>query len=82
MKKINKTFAFIFGMVCIIGMFAVVLLFHAFDKATTFPVGSFLTAVVGLVTSYMGIEVVNNGVRGKCFEERVAKLDAENRGIK
>jgi len=77
-KKISKGFAFIFGMICIIGMFTAILLLHAFGLALNFPVGLFLTAVVGLVTSYMGIDVANNAARGKYFNEGVAKLDAEN----
>jgi len=78
MKKLSKSSAFVFGMICIIGMFAAILLLHAFDRALDFPVGLFLTAVVGLVTSYMGIDVANNAARGKYFNEGVAKLDAEN----
>jgi hypothetical protein len=80
MKKISKGGAFIFGMVSILVMFAAILTLSAFEIATTFPVGLFLTAVIGLVTSYMGIDVVNNGVRGKCFRQEVADLDAKERG--
>jgi len=79
-KKISKGYAFIFGMICILALFVVTGTLHFFEKATSLPVGSFLTAIVGLVTSYMGIDVVNNGVRGKCFNPEVAKLDAEQRG--
>jgi len=82
MKKISKGFAFVFGMICIIVMFMAILVLHAFEKATTFPAGLFLTAVVGLVTSYMGIDVANNAARGKYFNESVAELDAKNRGEK
>jgi len=80
MKKISKGAAFVFGMVCIIVMFALVLATHFFDKALNFPVGLFLTAVVGLVTSYMGIDVANNAARGKYFRPEVAELDAKQRG--
>jgi len=79
MKKISKGFAFIFGMVCILIMFIVVGTLHYFEKAVNFPVGLFLTAVVGLVTSYMGIDVANNAARGKYYKKEVAELDAENR---
>jgi len=78
MKKVSKGAAFIFGMICIIGMFIAVITAHILEKAVNFPVGLFLTAVVGLVTSYMGIDVANNAARGKYFNEGVAKLDAEN----
>jgi len=78
MKKISKGSAFIFGMCCINGMFFVVIITHILEKAVNFPVGLFLTAVVGLVTSYMGIDVANNAYRGKYFNENVAKLDSEN----
>jgi hypothetical protein len=82
MKKISKGFAFVFGMVSILSMFLLVVIISIFKLTTTneLMVAAFLTALVGMVTSYMGIDVVNNGVRGKCFDERVAKLDAENRG--
>ena len=81
MKKISKSGAFVFGMVCILIMFAAVIISHFLDKALNFPVGLFLTAVVGLVTSYMGIDVANNAARGKYFNENVAKLDAEQGGV-
>jgi len=81
-KKVTKGAAFIFGMVSILSMFLLVAIISIFDLTTTsdLMVGSFLMAVVGLVTSYMGIDTANNAARGKWFNENVARLDAEQRG--
>jgi len=76
MKRISKGTAFIFGMICIIVMFIVIIILHLFEKSKDFPISAFLTAVVGLVTTYMGIDVANNAARGKNFNIEVAKLDA------
>ena len=80
MKKVTKGAAFIIGMACIMLMFAAVAVFNIFKVAETneLMAGSFLFAIVSLVTSYMGIDVANNAARGKYFNEGVAKLDAEN----
>ena len=79
MKKISKGFAFILGVCCIIGMLIIMVALHLFNKSADFPIGVFLTAVVGLVTTYMGIDVANNAARGKCFNENIPKIDAMNR---
>jgi len=80
MIKISKGNAFIIGMCCIIGMFAVMVLLHLFKMSADFPIGAFLTAAAGLATTYMGIDVANNAARGKFFNENIAKLDALARG--
>lgn len=41
--------------------------------------GAILGAVVTLVSAFIGLQVVNNGVRGKNFNEGVARVDAEKR---
>ena len=84
MKKISKGFAFIFGMISILSMFLLVVIISIFKLTTTneLMVAAFLTALVGMVTSYMGIDVANNGVRGKCFRQEVADLDAKERSVK
>jgi ABC-type Fe3+-siderophore transport system permease subunit len=82
MGKVSKGVAFIFGMVSILSMFVIVAVISIFKLTETneLMIAAFLTAIVGMVTSYMGIEVVNNGVRGKCFRQEVADLDAKERG--
>ena len=80
MRKVTKGAAFVFGMVCIIGMFAIMVLLHVCGKSEGYPIAAFLTAVVGLVTTYMGIDTANNAARGKWFNQGVADLDAKNNG--
>jgi len=79
MGKVTKGAAFIFGMLCIMFIFIALVLLRAFKVVETndLMLAAFLTAIVGLVTSYMGIDVVNNGVRGKCYNENIPKIDAE-----
>jgi len=81
-KKVTKGAAFIFGMVSILVMFLLVIVITVFNLANTSDllVSAFLTAVVGLVTSYMGIDVANNAARGRFFRQEVADLDAKERG--
>jgi len=81
-RKITKGAAFIFGMVSILSMFLLVIIISIFKLTATneIMIGSFLTAVVGLVTSYMGIDVANNAARGKFYRPEVAELDARERG--
>jgi len=80
MRKLTKGAAFVFGMVSILAMFALVVAVSVFKLATSneLMVAAFLTAIVGLVTSYMGIDVANNAARGKWFNQGVAELDAKN----
>jgi hypothetical protein len=82
MKKLSKGGAFIFGMISILSVFLIVVVVSIFDLTNTneLMIAAFLTAIVGMVTSYMGIDVVNNGVRGKCYRQEVADLDAKQRG--
>jgi len=79
MGKVTKGAAFIFGMISILSLFLIVAAIVIFKLAAAneLMVAAFLTAIVGLVTSYMGIDVVNNGVRGKCYNENIPKIDAE-----
>jgi len=76
MAKISKGTAFILGMCCIGGMFVVMIVLHIIGKSSDFPIGVFLTAFVGLPTTYMGIDVANNAARGKFFNPEIPKLDA------
>jgi hypothetical protein len=66
----SKSVAYVIGMVCImiifLLMFAIALIKGLFDLI---PVGMVLTAVVSLTGGYMGIQVVNNGVKGKFWNQ-------------
>jgi Na+/H+ antiporter NhaC len=39
------------------------------------PIGAFLTAIVSLIGSYTGFQVVNNGVRGKFFNSELFRAE-------
>jgi len=82
MSKVTKGAAFIFGMISILSLFLIVAAIVIFKLAAAneLMVAAFLTAIVGLVTSYMGIDVANNAARGKYFRPEVAELDAKERG--
>ena len=75
--KISKTMAFIICMSIIGVMFLALLVMQVFNKATDFPTAVFLTAVVAMGTAYLGIEVANNGVKGKHWNQQM--YDAENK---
>jgi hypothetical protein len=46
-----------------------------FDKVKELPVAETLTALVGIGTTYIGLQVANNGVRGKYFEPELQRID-------
>ncbi|MCL2722005.1 MAG: hypothetical protein FWD47_11795 [Treponema sp.] len=77
--KISKTMAFIFCMSAIGAMFIITAALHLFNKYEGFPIGAFLTATVSMGTSYMAIQVTNNGVKGKYWNPQMN--DAENNKI-
>jgi uncharacterized membrane protein YbhN (UPF0104 family) len=68
----NKTMALITGLILIAIFGSLSFIFP--DRAA--PLGTILTAVVSLVGGYIGLQVVNNGVKGKCFNQ--ALYDATN----
>jgi len=76
--RLGKSAAFVICTVCISAMFLILAGMKFLGKADGFPIGVFLTAIVSMGTAYIGLEVTNNGVRGKCFNENIAKLDATN----
>jgi len=55
----SKSKAFIIGL-CVICLFGVVTFLD-----NEYPAGQFLTAAVTLVTGYFALQVANNGVKGK-----------------
>jgi len=79
MGKVSKGAAFVFGMISILSMFIIVAVVSIFKLTETneLMVGAFLTAVVGMVTSYMGIQMANNGVIGKNYR---SELDDRRNG--
>jgi len=77
--KLGKSAAFIICMIIISTMFLALVFIQFVGKANGFPIGAFLTVVVGMGTAFIGLEVTNNGVRGKYFNQEVAKIDAINK---
>ena len=73
-KQLGKGAAFIIGLVLIMAMFAMSMIFSG--RLSDNLIGSFLLAVVGLVSGYIGFKVTNNAVKGKCFSQGL--WDAEN----
>ena len=68
---INKGLALIIGLL-VICLFGVVVVFFP-----EYPVSFFLTATVTLVGTFLTIECVNNGVKGKFFNREL--YDCENK---
>jgi len=70
----SKSAALIIGLI-LIALFGAAAFFWPERNAALNPV---LTAVVALVSAYIGLQVANNGVRGKFFNESL--YNAENGG--
>ena len=70
----NKSTALLVGLL-LIALFGGAAFFWPERMAALPPV---LTAIVTLVSAYIGLQVVNNGVRGKFFNPEL--YDAENGG--
>jgi len=76
----TKAFAFTLSVILIMFMFCILIVMYLKKiDVKDFPTGAFLTAIVAITTSYMGIQVVNNGVLGKCYRKEVAELDRINK---
>jgi len=73
-KQLGKGAAFIIGLSLIMVMFVFALVFSG--RLSDSLIGSFLLAVVGLVSGYIGFKVTNNAVKGKCFSQGL--WDAEH----
>ena len=73
-KQLGKGAAFVIGLALIMVMFAFAMVFNG--RLSDNLIGSFLLAVVGLVSGYIGLKVTNNAVRGKCFSQGL--WDAEH----
>ena len=73
-KQLGKGTAFIIGLTLIMTMFVMAMVFNG--RLSDNLIGSFLLAVVGLVSGYIGFKVTNNAVKGKCFSQGL--WDAEH----
>ncbi len=73
----TKSRAFVVTLFAILIMFtAICILLLLKIDIDKIPIGAFLTAVVSLGAGFMGIQVANNGVRGKFYNEGVREADA------
>jgi len=68
----SKSTALLVGLI-LIALFGAAAFFWTDGVAALSPV---LTAIVTLVSAYIGLQVVNNGVKGKCFNPEL--YNAEN----
>lgn len=50
------------------------------ERTDRLSVGALFGALVGIGTTYVGLQVANNGVRGKYYEKGIAEADAEIEG--
>jgi len=61
----SKSTALLVGLF-LIALFGAAAFYWPASMAALAPV---LTAIVALVSAYIGLQVVNNGVKGKCFNQ-------------
>jgi len=73
----SKSTALLIGLTLIV-VFGVISFLKPSTATVILP--PILTAIVTLVSTYIGLQVVNNGVRGKYFNRDL--YDAENNGDK
>jgi len=72
--KLNKTAALIAGLVLIALFGAAAIVFP--DRATYLK--DILTAIVSLTGGYIAFNVVNNGVKGKCWNQQMYDVENNN----
>jgi hypothetical protein len=75
--KVCKGTAFVMAFVAVCGVFVVMtgVAFAAGDFGLI-PVGAVLTALCSVTGGYIGLQVADNGVRGKCWNKDM--YEAEN----
>ena len=72
--KLNKTAALIAGLVLIALFGAAAIVFP--DRAIYLK--DILTAIVSLTGGYIAFNVVNNGVKGKCWNQQMYDVENNN----
>jgi predicted neutral ceramidase superfamily lipid hydrolase len=73
--KVSKGAAFMAVIICIMLVFIIAALMVILGKLTDIYVAAVLTALVTMGTTYVGLQVANNGVRGKWFREEIQQID-------
>ena len=73
--KMNKTAALMAGLILVAVFGALAVLFP--DRLVHLK--DILTAIVSLTGGYIAIDVVNNGVKGRCWNQQM--YDTENKNI-
>ena len=67
--KVSKSAALLIALVVIFAMF--ILLYIKTAVITDIPIGSFIAGIVSLAGGYIGLGVLNNGVKGKCWNSEM-----------
>jgi hypothetical protein len=67
--KVSKSAALVIALTVIFAMF--VLLYIKAAVITDIPAGSFIAGIVSLAGGYIGLGVLNNGVKGKCWNSEM-----------
>jgi len=73
--KMNKTAALMTGLILVAVFGALAVLF----PERLVHLKDILTAIVSLTGGYIAIDVVNNGVKGRCWNQQM--YDTENKNI-
>jgi len=61
-------------------MFLGMTVMSIYDKPTdSIRIGDFLFAIVGIGTTYVGLQVANNGVKGKYYREELSEKESETK---
>jgi hypothetical protein len=74
--RVSKSAAFVIGMALLFGVFVLALFAPAHSKDV--PVEAVIHGIVWMTAGYIGLNVANNGVRGKTFNAEL--WDRENGG--
>lgn len=75
----SKGKAFFITVICIMVLFLLCGLLLLFGKLSDIPISAFLAAIVSLSAGYMGIQVANNGVRGKWYQSEIPENDRKGK---
>ena len=72
----SKTGAYILTMIILL-IISVIAMWWP-DRGTHLP--TIMTAIGGLTTFYIGLQVANNGVKGKCWNQEMYEAENKSKG--
>lgn len=73
----SKSGAFVTIVLCVMLVFVGALIMVCRGKITDLPVGVTVGALVTMGTTYVGLQVANNGVKGKFYREELHEEKSE-----